>query len=85
LYYTNARVRTALTSGNGISYNTTTGNITLNATGVTSGTYGGATQIPTLTVDAQGRLTAVSNVQVAAAVDSSTVRRINYSMNFIFR
>ena len=36
-------------------------------TAVTAGTYGGATNIPVVTVDADGRLTSASNVAISAA------------------
>ena len=65
LYYTNARVRSALTSGNGISYNTTTGNITLSPSGVLESTYGGSSNVGVFTVDQFGRITSASNVAVA--------------------
>ena len=39
--------------------------ITLNASGVSAGTYGSASQVPTLVIDAQGRITSASNVNVA--------------------
>jgi len=35
-------------------------------TGVSAGTYGGAEQIPVITVDAQGRLSTAANVSVSA-------------------
>ena len=37
---------------------------TLTVSGVTAGAYGSATQVPSLTVDAKGRLTAVSNTTI---------------------
>ena len=46
-----------------------TGNVTINLanTAVTPGTYGTATQVSQVTVDAQGRITSASNVAIAIA------------------
>jgi hypothetical protein len=41
----------------------------LKTTGVSSGTYGGATQIPTFTVDSKGRLTHAANVAIATTLN----------------
>jgi hypothetical protein len=43
-------------------------NLELTNTGVTAGNYGGASGIPTFTVDADGRITQAANVSVATAL-----------------
>ena len=41
----------------------------LKTTGVTSGTYGGQTEIPVITVDSKGRISYAANVSVATTLD----------------
>lgn len=59
---TNIATGTGLTGGP----ITTTGTISLANTAVAAGTYGNGTQVAQFTVDAQGRLTASSNVSISA-------------------
>jgi hypothetical protein len=72
---------TALTA----TYNDTAGTTTLklNDTTVTPGSYGSQTQIPTFTVDAQGRLTAAGTVDVATTLTVSGDGADSTSINLL--
>ena len=67
LYYTAARANTAmdtyLVGGTGLTYSS--GTIDLDNTAVSAGVYGSSTNIPQITVDAQGRITAASNIAIS--------------------
>ena len=71
LYFTNARSRAAISNVDGVSYVEATGVISLTNTGVAAGSYGNANAIPVITVDSQGRITSISNVQAAASSSPS--------------
>jgi hypothetical protein len=70
-------VDTAAVPGNGatalavVSLETSKVNLDLPPTGVTTGSYGDITHIPTFTVDTYGRLTAASEVQISTNLNIS--------------
>jgi len=68
---TNVATGTGLTGGP----ITTTGTINLANTTVTAGTYGNATTVPQVVIDAQGRITSASNVAISAG-GSGTVTNV---------
>jgi len=71
LYFTDARVESAVDNyvagGVGLTY--TSGTLDLDDTAVTAGSYGSSTEIPTFTVDAQGRLTAAGTASISTDLD----------------
>lgn len=79
--------------GNASFNGTANADITLELTdtGVTPGTYGGATQIPTFVVDVDGRLTSAANVSIATnlsiAGDTGTdsIALLSDTLNFVGR
>ncbi|MDW8272574.1 MAG: hypothetical protein RML15_09230, partial [Bacteroidota bacterium] len=66
----NGALQYSITAGTGLTGGTfnNTGNVTLalSNTGVTAGTYGSATHVPVITVNAQGRITNVVEVAVSS-------------------
>ncbi|MCS7000682.1 MAG: hypothetical protein NZ481_07375, partial [Candidatus Kapabacteria bacterium] len=65
----NGQLQYGVSAGSGLTGGTfnNTGNVTLalSTTGVTAGTYGNATHVAQITVDAQGRITSASNVAIS--------------------
>jgi len=61
---------TAVLAGAGIAVTGTTGDVTvaLTTTGVSAGSYGSASSIPTFTVDAYGRLTAAGSASISTVL-----------------
>ena len=75
LYFTNGRVDARLSGGTGITYSSgaisvTSGSIgatQLSSTGVTAATYGDANSVSQVAVDADGRITGASSIDIAIA------------------
>lgn len=66
LYYTDARAQAAITGGTGIT--NSSGTINLDDTAVTPGAYGSTTEIPVVTIDQQGRITAASTASISTVL-----------------
>jgi hypothetical protein len=69
LYWTTARGNAAMdayiSGGTGLTYSS--GTIDLDNTGVTAKTYGSTTEIPVITVNAQGQITSASNASISTS------------------
>ncbi len=65
---------TSIATGTGLTGGpiTTTGTIALANTSVVAATYGSATQVPQIAVDAQGRITTASNITIPASGPSTS-------------
>ena len=57
-----------------------TGVLTLSSTGVTFGTYGTGTQIPTYTVNAKGLLTASANIAISGITINTGISGTNFNI-----
>ena len=73
----NTAISSYITGGTGLTE--TAGTISLDDTAVTAASYGSATAVPTFTVDAQGRLTAAADANIA--IPSSQVTDFDASIS----
>ena len=75
LYYTTARAdsdaKHAIAAGTGIDYSSSTGTISISATGVDFGTYGSASQVPVITINSRGQIDSAGSVSVAGVSSTS--------------
>lgn len=75
-YFTAAKVRANISNTTPINYDSSTGIISLAASGATATTYGNATAVATVTIDSFGRITTAANVGIAipaSAITSGTL------------
>ena len=72
LYYTDTRVRAAISGGAGLTYVPGTGQFLIPSSGVTSGVYGTSTTVPQVTVDSLGFVDSVGLIPI------STVNNISF-------
>ncbi|MEK2689329.1 tail fiber domain-containing protein [Bdellovibrio sp. GT3] len=65
---------TQINAGTGLTGGpiTTTGTLSLSASGAAAGTYGSATAVPVITVDTYGRITTVSNTTITGAAPTGS-------------
>jgi hypothetical protein len=62
---------TMLSASDGITYNNSTGAFSLTDTGVTANTYGSSSQVPVITVNANGQITSATTAAVAGVSSTS--------------
>ena len=66
-----SEVRAHLSGGTGVTYTSGTGEIKLTDTSVSAATYGSASQVPQIAINAQGQITSASNVAVAGVTSTT--------------
>ncbi len=66
-----SEVRAHLSGGTGVTYTSGTGEIKLTDTSVSAATYGSASQVPQIAINAQGQITSASNVSVAGVTSTT--------------
>jgi len=65
-YYSNALVAAFISASTPLSFNTSTGVISHNTSGVTAGTYGSSSVVPVITVNSTGHITSVTTQSISS-------------------